>query len=1147
MSTKPTVYFSNRIEILYQKLKQKLFVQSCSNPFLRRMIVVPSSAIKNWLMLEMAKDPELTVAAGLEIIGIEKVVDKLVVKKKIPSLLELGLALEIEIKTQILSSQDPVWFPLKKYLNIKSSSSTLSRKAERRLSLLSLNLARLFLRYGTYGLKMVQEWLDHSPDHWQGVLWNKIHENREWSCLASELSEAVFIPEILENREIHLFSISFFSKGHFSFFERLAELVPVSWYQLSPCQAFWSDLCSDRERANLRAYWQKKGITSAQEMQLDEYLRDCNPLLANFGILGREMAKLIEESSLVAETDYSINCHIPQLEQYNALIFDHYHESVGKLSLLNAIQGDLVLLRNPEDSQKVELNVDDDSLQIHCATSKMREIEALYQTLMHLMQKNLDSQTPVTPADIIVMAPDIMTYEPYIKTVFGSSESQIDFHILDLQMPNQCSLIRGFIRLLDLSTSRWDAISLMQLFDEPDFKSAQGFKEEEILEIKDWVVKAGVRWGADAAHRDELLVRDHCTNGMMEKSNTGTWEGSFERLIAGLVVLAGSSPADSLNLAVQPVQAIESTAAELFGKFIKLMRSMQADLRVLNSGTKLTLKEWVLYLKCLAETYFGVVDKSMNNADEQSLLDIFDGIRRCSFSFKEDVFGFITLRQHLEAIFSGLKTGNRESHLNSVRFCSMLPMRAVPAKVIALVGMNESEFPRNETKDALDLLTTYADKDFNPSQTDYDRYLFLEALISCRQHLLLSYVGFSTSDNQDQAPSLVVTELLSYIHKAFAFDSKRFEEIGLYKHPFHGFDAAYFEKDSLLPNYSLSLFKKAQALYAPFKESKHHFFESFKKQEPVKFEEREITLDIKLLAQFAKNPIKTYFNHALELYIQDDEEDLKKEEDLSLSYLEHDRLKKAAIKHSIEDVISLADRQGVLPLGPLKELAINKLKSDTENLHKNLLLLEIKPKELFAIHFLEGVEAPYYNEHGHLELPPLKLNLQENVIVTLVGTLPEVSSKGLIVHGKDDAVDVMKAWPQFLILLAAKEKFGISVESRLLMLKSGEAKQAWFENAEKLLIDYLNYFFEGKKNIVPLIPEWTKDFISLDYAELVDKIEDSLKNVHKPIFNEYLHWIARDGAAFSCTSFAQEWPLKAKEIYGNLLNQWFSKRKKDED
>lgn len=1147
MSTQPNVYFSNRIEILYQKLKQKLFGQPCSNPFLRRTIVVPSSAIKNWLMLEMAKDPDLTVAAGLEIIGIEKVVDKLVVKKKIPSLLELGLALEVEITKQVSSSRDPLWLPLKKYLNIKSSSSTISRKAEKRLVSLSLKLARLFLHYGTYGLKMVKEWQKQTPNHWQGVLWTKVHENREWSCLANELAEAVFVPETLENREIHLFSISFFSTGHFSFFERLAELIPVFFYQLSPCQAFWSDLCSDRERANLRAYWQKRGITSTQEMQLDEYLRDCNPLLANFGILGREVAKLIEESSLVVETDYSINCRIPHLEEYGALIFDRYHESGGKLSLLSAIQGDLVLLRNPEQSQKIEIDVEDDSLQIHCATSKMREIEALYHTLMHLMQKNLDSQTPFTPADIIVMAPDIMVYEPYIKTVFGSGESQIDFHILDLQIPTQNSLIRGFVRLLDLSASRWDAISLMQLFDEPDFKRTQGFKEEEILEIKEWVTKTGVRWGADAAHRDELLRRDHCHSGMAEKSNAGTWEGSFERLIAGLVMLAGSSPEDSLRLSLQPIQAIESTSAELFGRFIKLIRSIQADLQVLNSGTRLTLKEWVLYLKCLAESYFGVVDKSMNNADEQSLLDVLDGIRRCSFSFKNDVFGFITIRQHLEGAFSGLKTGNRESHLNSVRFCSMLPMRAVPAQIIALVGMSEGEFPRSETKDALDLLATYAGKDFNPSQTDYDRYLFLEVLLSCRQKLILSYVGASNADNQGQSPSLVVTELLSYIRKAFTFGDKTFEEIGFYRHPFHGFDAAYFEKGALLPNYSLSLFKKAQALYAPFKESKHRFFENFKSQEPLKFEEKEITLDIKLLAQFAKNPVKTYFNHALELYIQDNEEDVKKEEDLILSYLEHDKLKKATVKYPLEDVINLADRQGMLPLGPLKKVAINKLKVDTENLHKHLMLLNIKPKELFAMHFLEEVEAPHYNEQGHLELPPLKLNLKENVTVTLVGTLPEVSSQGLVVHGKDDFVDVIKAWPQFLILVTAKKKFGISVENSLLLLKSGEAKKAWFENAEELLVDYLNYFFEGRKTVVPLIPEWTKDFMHLDYAELVDKIDYSLKNIHKPIFNDYVHWIARNEQAFLCESFAQEWPLKAKGIYGNVLDRWFSKRKKDEE
>lgn len=1148
MSNTPHIYFSNRIETLYDKLKQELFGRSCLNPFVRRMIIVPSPAIKKWLMLTMAKDPDLKVAAGLEIVGIENVVDKLVVKRKIPSFLELALSLEVEIKAHVLSSQDPVWLPLKKYLKVTGSSFVLSRKGERRLVSLSLKLARLFLRYGTYGLKMVKEWEENASSNWQAILWNNIYKAKEWSFLAKEMELAELPTEALENREIHLFSISFLSKHHFGFFERISKVIPVTFYHLSPCQAFWSDLCSDRQLVNLRAHWQKRGIVKLQQMELDDYLRDRNPLLANFGMMGREMAKLIEESGALTEADYSINCHIPSLADYESLIFDECHEFPGKLSLLNAIQADMVLLRTPDESKKVELEDNDDSVQIHSTPSKMREIEALYHTLMQLIQKNLDKQEAITPADIIVMAPDIMVYEPYIRAVFGSSESLMDFHILDLQILSQNSLIRGFIRLLNLSASRWDAISLMQLFDEPDFRNAQGLKEEDVLEIKEWLVKAHVRWGNDAAHRDELLVRDHCYSGMIEKSDVGTFEGGIRRLISGLVMVAGLNPEQSLNLPTQPIQALDTTDSELFGKLITLIRSLQADLQILSSGTKLNLKQWALYLKCLAETYFGVVRKSVNSEGEQTLLDAIDRIRRCSFSFKEDTFSFITIKQHLESSLDALKIGNRESHLNSVRFCSMLPMRAVPAKILALVGMNENEFPRSQPKDSLDLLANYPDKDYNPSQIDYDRYLFLEALLSCRQYLLMFYVDFSASDNQAQAPSIVVTELLSYIKKAFSFGSKTFEEISLYHHPFHGFDATYFEENSSLPNYSKSLYRKAEAFYAPFKESKHRFFDSFKKQEITEFHESEITVDIKALTQFAKNPFKTYFNHSLEWYIRDEEEEIKSEEDLTLSYIEHDRLKKATLKHSLTEVINLADLQGVLPMGSFKDLAINKLKMDVDDLHHHLMVLGIKPKELFAIHFVEETQVPSYNQNGDLELPPLRVKFKDNITVTLIGTLPEVSHKGLVVHGKDEPADVIRAWPHFLILLIAKKQFGIAVESAMLMLKSGEAKVAWFENAEELFVEYLGYFFEGQKNINPLIPEWIKDFVTSEHGQIQGKIEASLNNAYKPIFNEYLKWVARDTNLHSCESFSLEWPLKAKEIYGNLLTYWFPQRKgKEED
>src|SRR5262249_45349580 len=53
------------------------------------------------------------------------------------------------------------------------------------------------------------------------------------------------------------------------------------------------------------------------------------------------------------------------------------------------------------------------------------------------------------------------------------------------------------------------------------------------------------------------------------------------------------------------------------------------------------------------------------------------------------------------------------------------------------------------------------------SRRDDDRYLFLEALLSARRCLYLSYVGRSIRDNASIPPSVVVGELLDAVQRGF--------------------------------------------------------------------------------------------------------------------------------------------------------------------------------------------------------------------------------------------------------------------------------------------------------------------------------------------------------------------------------------------
>ena len=112
-----------------------------------------------------------------------------------------------------------------------------------------------------------------------------------------------------------------------------------------------------------------------------------------------------------------------------------------------------------------------------------------------------------------------------------------------------------------------------------------------------------------------------------------------------------------------------------------------------------------------------------------------------------------------ETLGAGFLTGG-------MTFCAMLPMRSIPFKVICLLGMNNNSFPRQSRSLGFDLMLK-SPRPGDPSRRNDDRYLFLEAILSARERLYISYVGQSIEDNSLIPPSVLVSELLDYIKQGF--------------------------------------------------------------------------------------------------------------------------------------------------------------------------------------------------------------------------------------------------------------------------------------------------------------------------------------------------------------------------------------------
>ena len=115
---------------------------------------------------------------------------------------------------------------------------------------------------------------------------------------------------------------------------------------------------------------------------------------------------------------------------------------------------------------------------------------------------------------------------------------------------------------------------------------------------------------------------------------------------------------------------------------------------------------------------------------------------------------------------AGANRERRHPWSEGVKFCSLLPMRGVPFQVVYLLGMNMEDYPRRQERPSFDLLRD----DYRPGDRSAridDRWLFLEALLSARQALHMSYIGQDMHRNEAREPSVVVKELIDYIRDGY--------------------------------------------------------------------------------------------------------------------------------------------------------------------------------------------------------------------------------------------------------------------------------------------------------------------------------------------------------------------------------------------
>lgn len=744
---------------------------------------------------------------------------------------------------------------------------------------LAQRLAEVYERYLVYRPDWIAAWSEGrtlglgADEAWQALLWRAAAPDvadahpREsfYAAIDHDADARARLPHAL-----HLFALEALPPMYLEVFERIAAHVDVHLYALNPCREYWGDIVRRRVLAR----------QAAGEGMTDAYFEVGNSLLASMGVHGRAF--------------------FDALADIRATAAEHYIEPQGD-SLLATLQRDVLDLRErgPEagNTPPLELADGDTSLQVHVCHSAMREVEVLHDRLLDAFARD----PSLRPGDVLVLVPRIEQYAPAIDAVFATAPAarRMPYAIADLAEQRDSELLGTFFALLRLHEGRMEAEAVLGLLEQPRIARRFDIAPDDLPLLRQWVRESGIRWGRDAAARAAL--------GLPETAEH-SWAAGLDRLLLGYAMPGGER---LLYDALLPYDDVEGGAAHLLGSlksFVDALGALSNALRVPR-----TVAQWRRLAERMLAQLFDIDEAGEHDAQaiRTAAAALAANSRAAGFDGEVPVEIW---RDELQALLQ--PAARAGAFLNGgITFAALRAMRPVPARFIAVLGLNDGDFPRNRPGASFDLMSTHARRGDRDAR-DEDRYAMLEALLAARERLHLSYTGRDVRDNSELAPSPLLAELLDAVRSGFepAGGGDVIDRIRV-EHPLQAFSRRYFDgSDARLYSYADDYAAASRA--AAGARDVPAFMGAALQPETV----LDDTIDLAALQRFVRNPARHFLQERLGMLLAEQGEALDDHEPFELDGLAGFDLRQTILGHlhdgmAAEESLALARAAGRLPHG----------------------------------------------------------------------------------------------------------------------------------------------------------------------------------------------------------------------------------------
>lgn len=659
-------------------------------------------------------------------------------------------------------------------------------------------------------------------------------------------------------------------------------------------------------------FYQARRAIREDRIDLDHPLYVFNP-----GLIPEPVLQLLEEEGkrsdlylyvirLTADDSQKDHQLLESMGEENRTVNSMFHRIAGEVTDLVASgseQGGPGIVRQSLVDGKAPETFAGEGIEVRSCHSPLREIETLHRFLTESFEKD----ETLHPDDVLVVTPDPKRYEPAVHAIFGMDDEsfpRIPYHIGSVMSAGEYGMVRAFRHWLSLPESRFMFRDVMDLLQMRPVYETLGISAEEAARIQTWMEENHVVWGLDAEHRREM--------GQPAEERQ-TWRTALRRGWFGQL-LAGEEMTKTGTLLYHGVETTsEQQVWAAFSRFLNHLDHMRKGCL-----QRQTVQSWSDHTEKWLMSFFSA--KAVESKEAYPVLKALQQLRESSeLAGSEQKISWPAFRSELDKqLEQSPPAGARFTR--GVTFSSMVPVRSMPFKIIALIGLDESRFPRKKVSPEFDLMARHP-RPSERNRKNEDRNLFLESVMAAGNVHYCSYIGQSREDNEEIPPSPILSEWISWLSHC----SGRKESEWVQKEPLTDFSPAAFREENRLSTLDfITAGRISSAEQSP---------RGLLVEQPIPVDDPAPSIDLNDLIRFLKNPMQSFIRNRFEAYPSGEAAD---KQEFEFNVLEQHLLFQNMLEWELsgrpaDELRAMVISSGMLPSGWQGESILGELRNNFES------------------------------------------------------------------------------------------------------------------------------------------------------------------------------------------------------------------------